>query len=356
MNQSGNSAFKLRDIAHAAVLLVLVPVVFYGGYQLVSHSADTEPEPINLVTQAVESAKQATTSWTHDLSPPPGASWIEEVDRLKKKLSSIGAIDSSTMEQKNRLDDQLTLFHEHCEAHVNDLHYEIGHETHLGRTLLRFANEIDRLRPHSPQATQPENWETEFETSESIRLAQLTASTNAAFEEQAAPMRRAHATQLASITRQNRQLADELQRTLDSIERIETTTRENLAKRERLAAYTKDKDDIARLLKPSITPGYSQLRDNWNDWKKTAEKRPLSYRDLERLGALATDIKGVRTFARIGGMPTHMYPNSARPLGGFPAYYDHTLSNPTQLEIIKRAQQLIKEHSVYLIEAGLLQP
>jgi len=123
-----------------------------------------------------------------------------------------------------------------------------------------------------------------------------------------------------------------------------------------MEAYAKDKDEIARLLKPFTTPGYEQLREHWNDWSKTTEAEPLSYRDLERVGALATDIDGLRTFARVGGMLVHMRPKTARPLGAFPAYYDNTLSNPTKLETIKRAQQLIKQHSVSLIEAGLLQP
>lgn len=349
MNDPRNPNGHFRDLAHAAVLLLLVPVVFYGGYQLVTHSTDVEPNQDHLGTQATE-------YWSKKPGPPPGATWVAKVDRLRHQLSSTSLTDPGRMKQRNRLDDQLHSIRTHCETHVDSVHNTIDGGTPLGQTLMTIAHAVDRLQDSEATTTLPPSWETQFESSESARLAQQAKEVNDSYEEQAAPIRQAHATQLAAVNRQNRERADELQRILDSIEHIERDARAQIARRERAQAYAQDRNEIARLLQPFITPGTTQLRENWNDWKMTADPKPLSYRDLERVGALATDINGLRTFARIGGMRVHMSPQTARPLGGFPAYYDNTLSNPTHLETIKRAQQLIKQHSVYLIEAGLLQP
>ena len=354
MNQASNSPYKLRDIAHAATLLILVPVVFYGGYQLVSRTTDTERAPV-VFPPVAETLKKAK-GWTNGSSPRPVTAWLDEIDRLKNKLSLINAVESDAQTQKNRLANQLRLLREHCDKFASSLHDEISDETHLGRTLLRFANEIDGFQRQSPQAMVPLNWEAKFELTESKRLSQQAASTNTAFDQQVAPMRQVHAKQLASVTRQNRELADELQRTNDRIQKIERDAREDRARQQRLVAYTKDKNEIDRLLKPFTTPAYTQLGRDWTDWKKTAEKRPLSYRDLERLGALSSGISGILNLARIGSVPAQMHPNTARPLGSFPLYYDEARLQPSQLETIKRAQHLLKEHSVYLIEAGFLLP
>ena len=351
-----DSQFKLRDLAHAAVLLILVPVVFYGGYKLVSHSADTEPEKKSLGTQASETIKEKVGSFLEDPGPPPGEAWIAAIDRLEKKLSSVSSADSDTIVQANRLSKQLALFRKHCETYINEVHADIDGDTHLGRTLMRLANEIDWLGQQSQQRTATHDWKVEFDASESERRMQQAMSMNAAFERQAAPIRRTHATTLASMTRRNRELADELQRTLDSIEKIERDTREQLARRRRSEAYAKDRAEIASLLKPFTSPGYYQLGDTPNDWRKKAEKKPLSYRTLDRIGALTPDIDGVKALATIGGMPISLHSKSARPMGTFPKYHAWVLSDEKNMQAIKRAQQLLKEHSVYLIEAGLLQP
>lgn len=182
--------------------------------------------------------------------------------------------------------------------------------------LIGLAGEIDRLQDRTSTTRITEDWETEFRAIESERRVRQTLDIKRALEAQATPIRQAHSTQLASVSRQNRELEDELQRTLDSIEKIE--------------------------------------RDTPDDWVKQAEAKPLSYRTLDRLGALSTDIKGVRALARIGGLAVSYHSKSARPLGAFPVH--HTWSDPRNIESIKRAQQLLKEHSVHLIEVGLLQP
>ena len=356
MNAPSRQPFNFRDIAHAAVLLILVPFVFYGGYKLVSHSADADPNSEHLGTQVLDKAKQTIDSSWNQSGPPPGTAWITEVDRLRNELASINLLDASRIEQRNRLDDQLRSIRQHCETHSNVIHSKIDSRTPLGQTLATIRDEVLHLHRTTTTSLSTESWKAAYETSESRRIADQSAAVRSLYDEQAIPMRQAHAIQLASLTRRNREIADELQRTLDAIQQIERDTREKISKRQRLEAYLKDKDELERLLKPFTSPAYLQLGEHWNDWQRRADKQPLSYRDLERVGALADDIEGIRILSYVGGMPSGLHPNSARPLGSFPKWYENTLSIPAHLEAIKRAQQLIRVHSVYLIEAGLLQP
>lgn len=356
MNRSPQPLNQHRDLVHAAALLILVPVVFYGGYRLVRSSTDTEPAPIDLIKQTQVAIKRAAESALDESGPPPGKTWVAEVDRLKQRLAKTNPANPQMMRRRNILADQLDAIRQHCETHKDAVPAEIAEQSPLGRMLIRFASEIEQLQHPSSQTTTTQDWETEFEAFESDRLARQAMSINATLEKQAVPMRRAHATQLASVSGRNRELADELQRTHDNISSIERDTREQLARHQRSEAYARDKDEIARLLKPFISPGYDQLRDTPNDWVKAAQAKPLSYRTLDRLGALVPDINGVEALARIGGLAVSYHPKSARPLGAFPYYHAGVLSEDRNIESIKRAQQLLKEHSAYLIEAGLLQP
>ncbi|MBI1310076.1 hypothetical protein GC176_02125 [bacterium] len=271
-------------------------------------------------------------------------------------MAKVNAANPQMMRRRNILADQLDAIRQHCETHKDAVPAEIAERSPLGRMLIRLASEIDQLPPPSPQATISQDWESEFEAIEAKRLARQAMSINLELETQAVPIRQAHTTQLASVSGQNRELANELQRTLDSISKIERDTREQLAHHQRSEAYARDEDEIARLLKPFTSPGYYQLGTTPEDWLKQADAKPLSYRTLDRLGALAPDIHGVRALAVIGGLAVSHHPKSARPLGAFPYYHAGTLSDGQSIESIKRAQQLLKEHSAYLIEAGLLQP
>lgn len=349
MNDPSRQPLNFRDIGHAAVLLALVPVVFYGGYKLVSHSADIEDDPVDIGTKTFGSSSTPS-------GPPPGTVWITEVDRLRNELASINLLDASMMEQRNRLDDQLRSIRQHCETHSEVVHSKIDSRTPLGQALSSIRDAVRHLQRSTTTTLSSESWEAAYKSSESKRITDQAVAVRSQYDELATPIRQAHATQLASLARKNRELADELQRTLDSIHQSERDTREKIAKRQRLEAYVKDKGEIERLLKPFTSPGFLQLGEHWNDWQRKADKQPLSYRDLERVGALADDIEGIRILSYVGGMPIGLHPKSARPLGSFPKWYENTLSIPAHLEAIKRTQQLIRRHSVYLIEAGLLQP
>jgi len=354
MNRSPQSLNQYRDLVHAAALLILVPVVFYGGYRLVSSSTDTKPAPDNPFEQPVATAKRAAKSMLGGSGPSPGETWIPVLDRLKESLAKTNPANSQMMRRRNILIDHLDAIRQHCETHHEAVSSQIGDQSALGRMLIRLASEIDQLQHQSSQATITQDWEREFETIESDRLARQAISINIALERKIAPMRRTHATQLASVSRQNQELADELQRALDSIRKIERNTREQLARHRRSEAYARDKDEIARLLKPFTSPGYYQLRDTPEDWVKQSEAKPLSYRTLDRLGALSPNIDGVRALARIGGLTNFLHPKSARPMGAFPEHKAWSVER--NIESIKRVQRLLKEHSVHLIEVGLLQP
>lgn len=354
MNRSPQPLNQYRDLLHAAALLIFVPVVFYGGYRLISSSTDTKPASDNILKQTGDAVKQAAESTLDRAGPPPGETWISAVDRLKQSLANTNPENPRMMQRRNILKDQLDAIRQHCETHRDAVPPKIAEQTSLGQVLIRLASEIDRLQHQPPQETIAPDWETEFRAIESDRRVRQTLAINTALETQTAAMRRAHAAQLASVSRQNRELADELQRTLDRTRKIERDTREQLARHQRSESYARDQDEIARLLKPFISPGYFQLRDTPDDWVKQVDAKPLSYRALDRLGALSPNINGVQALARIGGLAVWHHPKSARPMGAFPPH--NAWSESRNIESIKRAQQLLKEHSVHLIEVGLLQP
>ncbi|MFO0978912.1 MAG: hypothetical protein U0996_21060 [Planctomycetaceae bacterium] len=153
-----------------------------------------------------------------------------------------------------------------------------------------------------------------------------------------------------------RELTESSAKTQQRVESIRAETEKAILIAEQKLAFQRDELEIRRLLSPFITPGYDQLGRSWNDWKKTAQKQPLSFRDLEQTGALSPDIDGVTMLARIGGFPQHDNPRGTRPRGAFPPFYDSMFGNPNTLETVKRAQHLLKQHGPYLIEIGLLQP
>ncbi len=345
----------MKDLLQAAVLLCVVPLLFYGGYSLLTRTAETVPEPLPPI---FEGTKEKLTPLIEVLipppGPPPGDAWVAEIDRIKAKLTAIAPRLSADQFQELNL--RLDRLRKHCVERRTQVPKQIGTESLLGQSLLRTAETIDRLGQKSEESALPWDWEAEFAVAEETRLDQRKASIEKQFDDQSRPLMAEHQNTLVRITRDNRQIEDDVQRKQDAIATIRRNNSERVDQQKRRTAFEKDKKEIERLLSPFITPAYWQLSTSARDWKKTAEAKPVSYRDLERLEALLPTIEGLREFATIGGFPQHVNPTTARPLGAFPAFYDTTLSDPAQLETIKRAQRLLKEHAPYLIESGLLLP
>lgn len=343
---------SLKDLLHAGVLLCAVPLFFYGAYALLTQAVEIQPDPPPTIIEAAPNVLRPLIDTVIPASTPPGDAWVAEIDRLKSRLATTPASAS----QLQSLNERLDRLREHCVARRTQVPARVGTDSLIGQTLFRIAESINQLG--SPPSTNEiaTNWEAEFARAEQARLQQQTARIENLVQNESRPLIAAHLTALATINRQNRQLDDDLQRQQDSMTKIRRDAEWQVAKHKRQTAYEKDKADIERLLSPFTSSAYWQLNTGSRDWRKAAESKPLSFRDLERLGALLPTIDGLRQFAIIGGYHQHVHPTTTRPLGAFPAYYDTTLSDPAKLETIKRAQRLLKEHAPYLIESGRLQP
>lgn len=344
---------SLKDLLHAGVLLCAVPLLFYGAYALLTQAVEIQPDPPPTI---IETAPIVLRPLIDQVIPasalPPGDAWVAEIDRLKSRLATLPASASQLQSLHERLD----RLREHCVARRTEVPARVGTDSLLGQTLLRLAETMKQLG--SPPSTNeiPTSWEAEFARVEQTRQQQQTARIESQVQSESRPLIAAHLTALATINRQNRQLDDDLQRQQDSMTKLRRDAELQIAKLKRQTAYEKDQGDIERLLSPFTSSAYWQLNTGSRDWQKSAEAKPLSYRDLERLGALLPTLDGLRQLAIIGGYHQHVHPTTTRPLGAFPAYYDTTLSDPAKLETIKRAQRLLKEHAPYLIESGRLQP
>ncbi len=347
------SPSSLKDLLHAGVLLCAVPLLFYGAYALLTQAVEIQPDPPPTIIETAPNVLRPLIDTVIPAStPPPGDAWVAEIDRLKSRLATIPASAS----QLQSLNERLDRLREHCVARRTQVPARVGTDSLIGQTMFRIAESINQLGSPPTTNDSATNWEAEFAQAKETRQQQQTARIENLVQNESRPLIAAHKNALATISRQNRQLEDDLQRHQESMAKLRRESALQIAKHKRQTAYEKDKADIERLLSPFTSSAYWQLNTGSRDWQQAAESKPLSYRDLERLGALLPTIDGLRQFAIIGGYHQHVHPTTTRPLGAFPAYYDTTLSDPAKLETIKRAQRLLKEHAPYLIESGRLQP
>lgn len=200
MNQPHGPFTNFRDFAHAAILLILVPIVFYGGYQLVSRTASsTDDGPPDLVKDVPEVLNQAKDFLQGRSSPPPGILWIEAIDRQKTKLSLTTPADKQGVEQKSRIAEQLSMMRQHCEKFSGNIHDQVSPETALGQAFQHLVNEVTELQESKSQTHLPRNWEKEFSALESQRKMVLSSRVDDAFRQQAATFRQAHGIQLPPV-------------------------------------------------------------------------------------------------------------------------------------------------------------
>src|SRR5262249_6348106 len=104
-----------------------------------------------------------------------------------------------------------------------------------------------------------------------------------------------------------------------------------------------DPETLAKI-SPFTTPGYWQLN------KIATEKKPLSYSQLQNVGALSPDSKGLTTLLKIAWTST----DRVRPRWTMnPTLF---LRRPGHLEKVKAAQAILIELGPVLVEKGLLEP
>lgn len=122
----------------------------------------------------------------------------------------------------------------------------------------------------------------------------------------------------------------------------------NLASR---SDYERELPRLKTLLKPFVTAGYAQPT-NGEAMTYIANKTPMSYSALRRVGAFAETQEGLEILARIGGSKSDGLSND-RPLGSFPVF---GLESPLEDARIAEAQRLLRVYGLLMIEDRLLAP
>lgn len=119
------------------------------------------------------------------------------------------------------------------------------------------------------------------------------------------------------------------------------------------AAY----DPSKSLLLPFTTPGYRQPQSSSSQLTMTAEKQPISYTGLLRMGALEDTEKGMTTLFHMAQPNNGFGKLNDRPLGDFP--HNRTYSDINNAEVrtkLKRVQTFLRVHGEAMADAGLLSP
>ena len=196
------------------------------------------------------------------------------------------------------------------------------------------------------------DWKTQYEIARRQQETELQSTIATKLREPLASLSRTHHAELEELTRKSRIVSDQLQQLRNKTNSIERSNRDAVAKEQRTQEFLRDKAEIDLLLKPFTTPAYVQLGTGYTDWRKVSEQQPISYSRLESSGALDNSINGVRSMLYIGRPAYGTKPYGARPMGSFP----QDIKSTANMEKVKRAQSLIRKHSVFLIESGLLSP
>ena len=350
MNNHPN-ANRSNDIIHSVLLLIFVPLVFYGGYYLVSQTTEDtlEPtQPLKTIGELSETIKSTTSRFT---GPPPGDTWLKQVDSLKTQIQ-LAQVPIADLEKKRQIEESLNLIRQHVEANVHEMPGTVSVNSPLGKQINHIANQIESFQNSKLAMRQLSDWKTQYEIARRQRDTEVQSRIAAELRDQLAPLSRTHQAELGDLTRRSQNLANQLQLYRNKAKSIESSNRDVIAKERRLQEFLRDKADIDLLLKPFTTPASFQLGTGYTDWRKVSEQQPISYSRLESSGALDNSINGVRSMLYIGRPAYGTKQYGSRPLGSFP----QDIKSTANMEKVKRAQSLIRKHSVYLIESGLLNP
>jgi hypothetical protein len=314
---------------------------------------DTEPyDPKKMLSETKESLEAYMGRGT----PPPGDAWIKEVEALQRKQIEIVASTPEDISRKQWVDQELVRFKSFVETNKHDVPISVGRGSDLGKSLFQLASTLDFLAHKSSASRGTPDIETEFASFEAKRLAGIDDDVKMQYQTRIEPIATKHATRLREIQRATIELEEKVAATTEEGTSIQRDAERRLLRQKMAQEYERDRAEIERLLSPFISLAYTQLGEHENHWINSPERNPISYRDLERLSALQPNMTGLYKLYYIGGVPTLHTPNTCRPLGSFPEYTTGTLSNPTTLQAVKRAQELLRKHGEYLVEIGSLLP
>ena len=347
---------KSSDVIHAVALLIAAPIVFGFGYLLISETMETTIGLEDNQETSVPAFKEANKLGEYVVKiiqpgPPPGEAWLTEVDRLKTQLEATQVAIANETVKANAIETLLQI-QQHISENMHNMPEIVTDASPLGEHLAHIAYQARKLQ--NKKLTLPEfnSLERGYET----ELRNQRNQDEMAISERLKPMLDEQSTiyqsELSSLTRKIHTTSNTLQQISNETQTVERETRNTIDSVQRRQKFARDQADIELLLGPFTTPAYVQLGSGYTDWRKVSEKQPISFSKLEACGALENNIKGVRTLLYIARPAYGTKPYGARPTGAFP----QDLRSATSMEKVKRAQQLIREHSVYLIESGLLHP
>ena len=353
MNSPFQQSSGLKDLWHMAILLCIVPLLFFGAYSLVSESAsiDAKTEPASIIKKTEDAAKPILEAF---FPPAPNEAWLIEIDQLDLTLADLSFTYIERKQEIAVIRSQLAEVRRHCDTFKHEVPSEVGSSA-LGDILVRIRTAMKSLSQKLPDAAPVADLEQTFASELHDRQQKRNSEIGDAYQQQSKSVIAKHSAQLEAIKRTNRELDDQAQQLRYEANRLLLDMETKVATNAKKKAYEPDKAEIQRLLSPFISPAYSKLGEYNHIFLKTVDAVPLSYRDLERLGALEPTIKGLTSLAVIGSAK-RQYESDGRPMGAFPMWNEFTFEIPRELEKVKRAQQLLLKHGEYLIEAGLLLP
>ena len=347
--QSNSSNF-----IHTALLLISIPVVFCGVYLIASKTTkqNSEHSDDNKISIRKKFAKLTDRGIRIAKNePPPGKAWLNKVKELENELGIV-QISNTNRSRLNQIETNLTKIRQHVKKYQHVIPEKSSSLSPLAQQLHLVANQIKSLNSKRIELSQFDNLHSQFVEFKRERDNDIQSEIDRRVRAPLAKFYADYQQNLDSITGENRSLSDQIQQIRNETDVIKRSTRDTIAKQNRQQEFLNDKNEIERLLQPFITPAFVQLGSDYTDWRKVSEKQPISYRQLEASGALDKGIKGVETMLYIGSPSYGTKQYGARPMGSFP----QDIRSDSNMEKVKRAQELIRKHSVYLIENGLLHP
>ncbi len=154
--------------------------------------------------------------------------------------------------------------------------------------------------------------------------------------------------------RDNQDKSASLRRQITQTQRQQSEFR---AKAARADALQRQMSDVRRWLTPFTASGHMQPNSTHNAYgiERTVDPAPVSLMRLRKLGALEPTMEGIKQLHTFGRYRNADFKDKL-PLGAFSPYWEGLIHKPEVLALVKRAQQLLRDHGQAMVEARLLSP
>lgn len=360
------SRHRHQDLFHALILLATVPLLFFAALKLVGQSTDvvvrsdpdkTQTDPPKSDESSSDGPPVVTTTDQSQSPPlPPSVDWLNEITALEQRLSGFRSNSSVAAERIETCQQRVAILRQFIEQHQNSVPKNLGPATPLGSALKRLREDVDQLSPTGDVQVSGFDWPESLGRFDAQQRQAYQSKLATAIDLETTPLKKSQQEETNGILADLQKRAGQIQAVREQELALQARTDRELARLARLQAFEPVRTEALRFLLPFISHDYVQLdTGNSINWLKTLDKKPISLKAIERLGALETTLKGIETLSDIGTQ-TGRNPEFRRPLGSFPEPDGGSLSRPRDIEATKRAQQLLKEHGQVLVEEGWLSP